>query len=186
MLFRILSSIHANFPFVLEYEIPAFLADKKSDRSGATEAYFTPTLTSTDAVYAMWIGIPLDLVSMLLQLRLMDQRTGDNDIGVYAFLTGSRVPGKVLTDYTNCVYSALDAIYASGGRYFVLLNVAPLYLAPLYANYTIHGSGPNHYWPDMPSNKTQITDVMHEYVTMLNNAYKYQTPFELSVAKRYL
>jgi hypothetical protein len=37
----------------------------------------------------------------------------------------------------------------------------------------------------MPSNKTQIADIMHEYVTTLNNAYKYQTPFELSVAKRY-
>jgi hypothetical protein len=91
---------------------------------------------------------------MLLQLLLMDQRTGSNDIGVYAFLTNSQVPGKVLTDYTNCIYSALDAIYASGGRYFVLLNVAPLYLGPLYANYTVRGSGPNHYWPDMPSNKT--------------------------------
>jgi hypothetical protein len=47
---------------VLEYEIPAFLAEKKSDRNGTTEAYFTPALTSTDAVYAMWIGIPLDFV----------------------------------------------------------------------------------------------------------------------------
>lgn len=54
--------IHANFPFVLEYEIPAFLADKESGRNGTTEAYFTPALTSTDAVYAMRIGIPLDLV----------------------------------------------------------------------------------------------------------------------------
>jgi len=58
VLFRILSSIHANFPFVFEYEIPASLADKKSDRNGTTEAYFT----STDAVHAMCIGIPLDLV----------------------------------------------------------------------------------------------------------------------------
>jgi len=38
---------------VPEYEIPAFLADKKSDSHGTTEAYFTPALTSTDAVYAM-------------------------------------------------------------------------------------------------------------------------------------
>lgn len=111
--------------------------------------------------------------------------TGTNDVGVYAFLTDSQIPGKVLTDYTDCVFSALDAIYASGGRYFVLLNVAPLNLAPLYANYTIHGAGPNHYWPDMPANKTQIADVMHEYVTTINNVYKYQTPFELLVAKRY-
>lgn len=114
----------------------------------------------------------------------MDQCISTN-IGVYAFLTDSQVLGKVLTDYTNCVYSALDAIYGSGGRYFVLLNVAPLYLAPLYANYTIHGSGPKHYWPDMPSNKAQNAEIMHEYVTTLNDVYKYQTPFELLVAKRY-
>lgn len=56
---RIFSSIHANFPSVLEYELPAFLADKASDRNGTTEAYFTPALTSTDAVYAMWIGAQL-------------------------------------------------------------------------------------------------------------------------------
>ena len=75
------------------------------------------------------------------RLLLLDQCVGTNDIGVYAFLTDSLVPGKVLTDYTSCVYSALDAIYDSDGRYFVLLNVAPLYFAPLYANYTVHGSG---------------------------------------------
>jgi hypothetical protein len=79
MLFRILTSIHANFPSVLEYEIPAFLADKTSDKNETTEVYFTTALTSTDAVHAMWIGIPLD------PLRLL----GTNDIGVYAFLTGS-------------------------------------------------------------------------------------------------
>jgi hypothetical protein len=78
---------------------------------------------------------------MSLRLLLLDQCVGANDIGVYAFLTDSLVPGKVLTDYTSCVYSALDAIYDSDGRYFVLLNVAPLYFAPLYANYTVHGSG---------------------------------------------
>jgi hypothetical protein len=73
------------------------------------------------------------------------------------------------------------ALYASGGRFFVLLNVAPLNLAPRCMPTTpFHGSGPNHYWPDMPANKTQIADVMmHEYVTTVNNVYKYQTPFEV-------
>jgi hypothetical protein len=65
VLFRIFSSIHANFPSVLEYEIPAFLGDKTSHRNGTAEAYFTPALTSTDAVYAMWIGIPLNLIPRL-------------------------------------------------------------------------------------------------------------------------
>ena len=154
-----------NFPSVLEYEVPAFLADKAAERNGTTEPYFTPALSATDAVYVMWIGT--------------------NDLGVYAFITGSQVPGKVLTDYTNCVYESLDKIYASGGRYFVLNNVAPLYLASLYSNATLGGSGPNHYWVDKPSNKTQIADTMHEFVTTVNTVYQYQTPFELLVANRY-
>jgi hypothetical protein len=97
---------------VLEYEIPAFLADKKPDRNGTTEAFHARShkhrrrLCNVDRYTAR-------PYSMLLQLLLMDQRTGTNDIGVYAFLTNSQIPGKVLTDYTNCVYSALDAIYAS-------------------------------------------------------------------------
>jgi hypothetical protein len=48
--------------FVVEYEIPVSFADKKSDSNGTTEAYFTPALISKDTVYAMWIGIPLDLI----------------------------------------------------------------------------------------------------------------------------
>ena len=124
MPFRNLTSIHANFPSVLEHEIPVFLADKMSDRNE------TPGLTSTDAVYAMWIRYTARPCSTPLQLLPINQCTGTNDIGVYTFLTDSQVPGKVLIDYINCVYSAFDAIYASGGRYCVLLNVAPLYLAP--------------------------------------------------------
>ena len=51
------TGINENFPSVLEYEIPAFLADKTSDRNGTTEAYFMLPLTATNAVYAMWIGM---------------------------------------------------------------------------------------------------------------------------------
>jgi hypothetical protein len=41
---------------------------------------------------------------MLLQFLLMEQRTGPNDIGDYAFLTDSQVPDKASTDYTNRAY----------------------------------------------------------------------------------
>lgn len=66
-----------------------------------------------------------------------------------------------------------------------MLNVAPLYLTSLYSNDTLHDSGENHYWPDKPSNHTQVADIMHDHVTTVNSVYKYQTPFELLVAKRY-
>lgn len=51
---RTFSAIHAPFPAVLEYEIPAFLADMQSDRNGTSEAYFTPALSAADAVYTIW------------------------------------------------------------------------------------------------------------------------------------
>lgn len=155
------------FPSVLENEIPAFIADKAAgvDRNGTAEPYFSPALTAEDAVYAIWIGT--------------------NDLGVWAFLTDSQIPGKTLTDYTDCVYESLDRIYATGARYFVLLNAAPLNLAPLYANDTLHGAGENHYWPKKPTNHTAIAETMHEFVTTVNNVYKYQTPFEVLVAGRY-
>lgn len=143
------------------------MADKAAgvDRNGTTEPYFSPALTASDAVYAIWIGT--------------------NDLGVYAFLTDSQVRGKTLTDYTNCVFESLEEIYATGARYFVLMNAAPLNLAPLYANDTVHGAGENHYWPDKPSNHTAIAEQMHEYVTTVNNVYKYQTPFEVLVSGRF-
>lgn len=164
---RWLPSINANFPSVLEYEVPAFQADLTSPRINATpaEPYFTPPLTASSAVYALWIGT--------------------NDLGVWAFLTDSQVPGKVLSDYTACVYSVFDELYASGGRVFVLMNTAPLHLAPLYANASLHGVGPNQYWADKPSNLTEIAETMHEYTSTVNTVFRYRTPFEALVAKRY-
>jgi hypothetical protein len=155
------------FPSVLENEIPAFLADKAPgvNRINTTTPFFTPALTAQDAVYAMWIGT--------------------NDLGVWAFLTDSQVAGKTLTDYTDCVFESLDKLYASGGRYFVLMNAVPLNLAPLYANDTTGGVGDNQYWPMKPTNHTAIAEQMHEFVTTVNNVYKYQTPFEVLVAGRY-
>ena len=83
------------------------------------------------------------------------------------------------------MFESLEKIYASGARHFVLLNAAPLNLAPLYANDTLGGVSDTHYWPGKPSNHTAIAEQMHEFVTSVNNIYKYQTPFEVLVAKRF-
>lgn len=147
--------------------MPAFQADLTAPRVNSTlaEPLFTPALSASSAVYALWIGT--------------------NDLGVWAFLTDSQVPGKVLTDYTSCVYDVFDALYASGGRVFVLMNAAPLHLAPLYANVSLHGVGDNQYWPQKPENLTQIAETMHEYTTSVNTVFRHQTPFEKLVADRY-
>ena len=150
---------------MVEYEIPAFIADKAAVRNGTGEAYFATNLTPNNTVYTMWIGT--------------------NDVGVGAFLTNSQIPGTLLTNYTDCVFSAFDTLYANGGRYFVLFNLAPLHLTPLYANDSQGGVGPVHAWPDKPGNHTAIAEQMHEYVTTLNNVYRYQLPFEVLLSARY-
>ena len=134
-------------------------------RNGTSTPYFTPALAATDSLYVMFIG--------------------GNDLGVGTFLTGEQVSGKVLTDYTNCVYKALDRLYTAGARRVVLMTPPPLHLAPLYANTSLHGVTETYYWPKMPSNKTQIAEKMHEYTTSVNSIFRYQTPYETLVSRRY-
>ena len=150
---------------MVDYEIPAFIADKTALRNGTGEAYFATGLTPSNAVYTMWIGT--------------------NDLGVNAFLTNSQISGTVLSNYTDCIFGAFDSLYANGGRYFVLFNLAPLHLTPLYANDSQGGVGPVRAWPDKPSNHTAIAEQMQEYVTTLNKVYKYQLPFEVMLSARY-
>jgi len=146
--------------------VPAFLADKAALRINTTSAFFTPTLTASNAVYAIFIGT--------------------NDLGNDAFLTNSQVPGKVLSDYTSCVFSAFDTIYASGGRNFVLMNNIPLHLTPQYANDTLDGANATQYYPEKGSaNHTEIAEKMHEAASTTNTVFQYETPYEVLVGKRY-
>lgn len=164
---RFFSAIDAPFPAVLEYEVPAFVADLPATKVNSTPVVplYSPKPNAQDAVYALWIGT--------------------NDLGVWAFLTDSQIPGKVLADYTSCVYNVFDKLYKQGARHFVLMNTAPLDLAPLYANDTLHGVGDNQYWPMKPTNHTDIAYTMRQYTTSVNNIFKYQTPYEVKVANRY-
>lgn len=147
------------YPPVLEYEIPAFEADLSADANGTDTPYFDPPLTADSAVYSIWIGT--------------------NDVGEGAFLTDNQTAGATLTDFTDCVYESLDAVYAAGGRYFVLQNLIPLQLAPEYSNTSsfdvVAGIG----------DPVQVAEKMEEYVTTINNVYKYQTPYEVLVSGRY-
>ena len=156
-----LSDIDFEFPAVVDYEVPAFITDQSAINPATGNPTFTPPLSATNAVYVMWIGT--------------------NDLGVNCFLTDSQVAGKTLTDYTDCVFDALDSLYAAGGRYFVVNNVLPLWLTSLYGR----TSGPNSYWPNKPSNVTEISYKMEEYVTTVNNVYKYEIPNDVLLADRY-
>lgn len=144
------------FPSVTEYGIPTFISDSQINTTGTGGEFFNPALTAENAVYAIWIGT--------------------NDLGNGEFLTDGQNSGVTLQDFVNCVYNAFDKLYANGGRYFVLLNIAPLNLAPQYATAANGGVTVDHYWPDKPSDLDAISAKMDDLVTTVNGDYTSQLP----------
>jgi hypothetical protein len=162
---RFTSSINAYFPAVRQYEIPAFLQDRGTERNGTSTHYFSPYRTAANTVYSMW--------------------DGTNDVGVGAFFQDSQIPGHSLLDYVDCLFNQYDALYAAGGRFFVFMNLAPLDLAPLYANASEGGVGANPYWPDKPTNLTAIAESMREDILLLNRMFFNRIPLEVLLNHRY-
>ncbi|PGH13853.1 hypothetical protein AJ79_03421 [Helicocarpus griseus UAMH5409] len=93
------------------------------------------------------------------------------------------VPGKTIPDSIDCIYTALDELYAAGARYFILMNIPPMQLAPLYAPPERGGVGETWAWPDKPENITRVSGRMGQLVTMWNEVLKYRTGFEVLVKK---
>ncbi|KAK2756084.1 hypothetical protein FQN54_005491 [Arachnomyces sp. PD_36] len=151
-------------PAFVEYEIPAYFADKKyTDPDSGEKIIDAP---ANETVYSIWIGT--------------------NDLANLGFLSDAQVEGKTISDSIECVYSALDELYAHGARYFVLMNIPPLQLAPLWATPERDGiQGENWAWPDKPANITRVSYRAWQEVDMVNYAYKYQTPYEMLIAERY-
>ncbi|SPN98600.1 related to GDSL lipase/acylhydrolase family protein [Cephalotrichum gorgonifer] len=144
---RYLEGIHQNFPSVLDYEVPAFEADR-----AFPELY--GTVYSNNTVYALWIGT--------------------NDLGGdRAFLTDRQVPGATLDDFVARTWTVFDRVYAAGGRHFVLLNTAPLELSPLYQVPEEGGLVNSQFWGDKSDyDAAEMKARMLEYTTTVNNAWK--------------
>ncbi|KAI5240155.1 GDSL lipase/acylhydrolase family protein [Aureobasidium subglaciale] len=159
---RTFSSINADFPDVDGYEVPAYLADSKYSYPNGTKALNVPV---DSTVYSVFIGT--------------------NDLGNYAFIDDSQVAGKVIPDYIDCVYEQFSRLYASGARYFVLQNVSPLQLSPQYGLPSKGGLNATQYWPEKPANTTEVWGRMLETVTTVNDVYKYRTPFEILINRKY-
>ncbi|KAI5197573.1 carbohydrate esterase family 16 protein [Aureobasidium subglaciale EXF-2481] len=159
---RTFSAINADFPDVDGYEVPAYLADSKYSYPNGTNALNVPV---DSTVYSIFIGT--------------------NDLGNYAFIDDSQVAGKVIPDYIDCVYEQFSRLYASGARYFVLQNVSPLQLSPQYGLPSKGGLNATQYWPEKPANTTEVWGRMLETVTTVNDVYKYRTPFEILINRKY-
>ncbi|KAK5111661.1 hypothetical protein LTR62_004766 [Meristemomyces frigidus] len=159
---RWFSAINAPFPDIAGYEVPAYLNDSAYVYPNGTRFMDDPPEST---VYAIWIGT--------------------NDLGYAAFIQDEQVAGTNLTTYVDCVYAQLDRVYANGGRFFVIMNVAPLNLNAEYGAAGKGGVGPNQYWQDKSGNLTEISERMLEQVVSVNALYKYRTPYEVELAKRY-
>ncbi|KAJ9629894.1 hypothetical protein H2203_002278 [Taxawa tesnikishii (nom. ined.)] len=163
---RWFSAINAPFPDIAGYELPAYIADSHYVYPNGTK-FMNDVPSST--VYAIWIGT--------------------NDLGNYAFITDSQVPGTNLTSYVDCVYDQISRVYANGGRYFVIMNIAPLELAPQYSPPSKGGLNATQYWPDKTNssggNITEISYRMMEQVETVNAIYDYRTPFAAVISDKY-
>ncbi|KAL6822832.1 PIF1-like helicase domain-containing protein [Trichoderma sp. SZMC 28015] len=150
---------------ILETEMPTWLAESHLASSHSPHEKFY-TGSADDTLYAMWIGV--------------------NDIGKKNIFIDSQTPGTSLTTFTNCIFTAFDRIYKNGGRKFVLMNVPPLELHPIYATPENKGVPPGTPdWPNKPSNLTEVSFKMYEYTSAVNEIFKFQVPFQQHVAKRY-
>jgi len=161
---RYLGAIHGPFPDVV-YEVDAFVADTKFVNATTHKNTLYTNRKSDNTVYSMWIGT--------------------NDLGSYAFLTDSSLHGTTIPDYVDCIYKRFDTIYKNGGRYFVLMNTAPLQLSPLYGMPGAGGLSASQYWPDKSGNISEISYKMKEYTSLVNSIFDYRTPFEVEIANRY-
>ncbi|KAK0759554.1 hypothetical protein N5P37_007742 [Trichoderma harzianum] len=150
---------------ILETEMPAWLAELHLTSAVSPHQKFY-TGSADDTLYAMWIGV--------------------NDIGKKNIFIDSQTTGTSLTTFTDCVFTAFDRIYKNGGRKFVLMNVPPLELHPIYATPEKKGVPPGTPdWPNKPSNLTEVSFKMYEYTSAVNEISKFQVPFQQHVAKRY-
>ncbi|KAH9205281.1 acetyl esterase [Leptodontidium sp. 2 PMI_412] len=146
------------------YEVDAFTDTKFVNSTTKKNSLYTDRHEG-NTVYSMWIGT--------------------NNLGIYAFLTDSNSDGTTIPDYVDCIFKRFNEIYKNGGRYFVLMNTAPLELSPLYGVLGKGGLAASHYWPHEPANGTEISFKMKEYTYPVNSVFSYRTPYELLIAKRY-
>ncbi|KAI0451275.1 carbohydrate esterase family 16 protein [Xylaria acuta] len=165
IIYRYIDEVDGPIPSVIDYEVPAFKADVEYACTNHNTT-FLRNRTPENTVYALWIGT--------------------NDLGVNGFLLDQHRPGNTISDYDNCIWSAFDGIYSTGGRRFALFTQAPLQVSPLYTAIEHGGAGDVNYWPNKTAYDTvQYEAKMLEYTTTVNTIYDYGVPSQLLIQKRW-
>lgn len=76
------------------------------------------------------------------------------------------------------MYNSFKALYDTGARRFVLMNLAPLNLVPLYALPSVGNAGTY-------ANATETSYRMLETVATVNAIFQYRTAFEAKLTDNF-
>ncbi|KAM5343273.1 hypothetical protein ACJ41O_014239 [Fusarium nematophilum] len=156
---RHLAAINQSFPSVLEYQVPAYVADT------ALPALYK-NRRADNTLYTLWIGC--------------------NDLGRGAFLTDTQTHGSTLSTFIDCLWTVFDQVYETGGRHFVLFNTAPMERSPLYKSIKNGGLSNSMFWQDKSSyNTTEYEQKMLQYTSSVNTMLDYGVPYQNMIRRRW-
>lgn len=142
------------WPSVLESQVPRYNQDTLIKEDGTyihlPNGTYIP-LPSEETLYSIWIGT--------------------NDVGADALLN-KPLPGVSIVNTTACVYDWVKLLYERGARNFLIQNMIPLHLTPMYSmnGYTTV------YWPQ-PHNQTEWGILMAELVRSGNELWALKTKY---------
>ncbi|KAG8763316.1 hypothetical protein FRC12_008611, partial [Ceratobasidium sp. 428] len=146
------------FPSVMESQIPQYNANVTTKRNGlaSTTYIISPNgtyvpLASKDTLYSIWIGT--------------------NDVGSGALLTDP-LKDVSIVNATACVFDWVKSLYDQGARNFLIQNMIPLYLLPMYSatGYTTK------FW-SAPHNQTEWSILIAELVRSGNELQALRTKY---------
>ncbi|EJT98012.1 hypothetical protein DACRYDRAFT_127575 [Dacryopinax primogenitus] len=142
----------SNYPSVLEYEMPAFAMDWVPGLQVMPAQPLNPDTT----VYSLWIGT--------------------NDVGEGSLLTGNQTFGTTIVNVTQCAIEWMSLLYSYGARRFLLQNMIPLQLVPMYS---VLPDPDGTFWPQ-PHNRTDYNIRLQELVMAGNALWDLQVPTALN------
>lgn len=144
------------FRSVMETQVPEYKANV-TKKAGSTyivgsNGTYVP-LASQDTLYSIWIG------------------TNDVGAGTGALLTDP-LENVSVVNTTACVFDWVKSLYDQGARNFLIQNMIPLYLTPMYS-----ATGyPTKFW-NPPRNQTEWAIFMAEMVRAGNELQALRTKY---------
>ncbi|CEL60891.1 hypothetical protein RSOLAG1IB_04130 [Rhizoctonia solani AG-1 IB] len=149
------------FKPVLEAQVPEYFANVTAKATPGNPRQNTTyiigkngsyvPLASKDTMYSIWIGT--------------------NDVGVGTLLTDP-LPDVSIVNTTECVFDWVEELYNKGARNFLIQNMTPMWLLPMYAP----DGYDTKYW-NWPHNQTEWSIFIAELVRAGNELQALRTKY---------